>query len=29
MDGFLTKPVDPGELDAVLDTLNPPATAAA
>ena len=29
MDGFLTKPVDPDELDAVLATLNPPATAAA
>ena len=29
MDGFLAKPVDPDELDAVLATLNPPATAAA
>jgi len=29
MDGFLAKPVDPGELDAVLATLNPPAIAAA
>lgn len=29
MDGFLAKPVDPDELDAVLASLNPPATAAA
>jgi PAS domain S-box-containing protein len=29
MDGFLTKPVDPAELDAVLATINPPACVAA
>ncbi len=29
MDGFLTKPVNPDELDNVLASLNPPATAAA
>jgi signal transduction histidine kinase/CheY-like chemotaxis protein len=29
MDGFLTKPVDPAELDAVLATINPPAIVAA
>jgi len=29
MDGFLTKPVDPAELDAVLETINPPVVVAA
>jgi PAS domain S-box-containing protein len=29
MDGFLTKPVDPSELDAVLATISPPANIAA
>jgi CheY-like chemotaxis protein len=29
MDGFLTKPVDPAELDAVLATITPPAVVAA
>jgi PAS domain S-box-containing protein len=29
MDGFLTKPVDPSELDAVLATISPPANVAA
>jgi CheY-like chemotaxis protein len=29
MDGFLTKPVDPAELDAVLATIGPPAIVAA
>jgi hypothetical protein len=29
MDGFLTKPVDPSELDAVLATISPPAIVAA
>jgi hypothetical protein len=29
MDGFLTKPVDPAELDSVLATIHPPAIVAA
>ena len=29
MDGFLAKPVDPDAFDSVLNSLNPPATAAA
>ena len=29
MDGFLTKPVDPAELDAILETIIPPAIIAA
>jgi len=29
MDGFLTKPVDPAELDAMLASVNPPVIVAA